>query len=77
MLIYNSNTIDGFSGVPDDKQFKEFFETVEKICEIESEKDIVEQKIQNISDFLMNPNPNPKPQDIQNLDEAKKMINNV
>ena len=45
MLIYNSNTIDGFSGVPDDKQFKEFFETVEKICEIESEKDIVEGKI--------------------------------
>ena len=45
MLIYNGNTIDGFSGVPDDKQFKEFFETVEKICEIESEKDIVEQKI--------------------------------
>lgn len=45
MLIYNGNTIDGFSGVPDDKQLKEFFDTVEKICEIDSEKEEIEHKI--------------------------------
>lgn len=39
MLINNSNTIDGFSGIPDEKQLKEFFETVEKICEIDYEKE--------------------------------------
>jgi len=42
MLIYQGNTIDGFSGVPDEKQLQEFFDTTEKICEIDHEKEEIE-----------------------------------